>query len=197
MDTIKYVLLERPWPVYLAGSVVVIVLLGLWVKYRRHKLLWRALVVAAVAGAIGLLAHFVDTDGEKIAMSLERMARDVEAGRIAAIKETLDEDCRGLKMSGITITKAQLLLFGKMALGVNKITSVNFVTIETDTDGDKATSEVATNIFTDHPDQLGRPAGVVWRLQWIKRPAGWRILQVEIIDSKPQSDDLKNFKKPS
>ncbi len=195
MDTVKHVLLESPWAVYVVASVVVIVLLGLWVKYRRHKLLWRALVVAAVAAGVGLLAHFVDTDREKIAMSLARMARDVKAGRMAAIKETLDEECRGLKFSGVTISKAQLLLFGGMAIGDSKITLVSFLRVDTDTDGDKATSEVATNIFTNNPE-IPRVV-VVWKLQWIKRPEGWRILQVEIIDSTPQSDDLKNFKKPS
>ncbi len=75
MDTIKYVLLERPWAVYLAASVAVVVLLGLWVKHRRHKLLWRALVVAAVAAGVGLLAHFVDTDREKIAMCVRTFIR--------------------------------------------------------------------------------------------------------------------------
>jgi hypothetical protein len=92
---------------------------------------------------------------------------------VDAAQEYLDDDCGGYGGG-----KEGLLDAARAAMKAYRIKKVGFTRVDVTVEDDRAAVHVGTKITLE-----GGMVPVAWDLQWIKRPAGWRILDV----SEPQT----------
>lgn len=173
MEGLRQAFLEDPLYVYFALGFAELVLAVIWHEKRTRRWSSALVVPPLLAAAVWALSTWVVTDREQIIRATEAIARDVEAGSVAAAEELLDDDYRGWES-----TKAGLLEAGRAALKMYRIEKVGFTRMEVTVEGTEATLHVGTIITLE-----GGKAGIAWDVRWIKCPVGWRILEV----SEPQS----------
>jgi len=184
MDTIETMLFEDPFYLYLALGMGVVLLAGTWFRRRETKwLMWALLLVVAGAGLFAL-ERAVVTDRERIRMALDDIARCVQTGDIDAASEYLDPKFTGWGVGALRMGRAATVLAIKGYRSAYGIAQVKYVGDRPVTllDKDRAEGTVQTVVIYGTGDRTGRVL-LAWKLEWVKRPEGWRIRRAERTDS--------------
>jgi hypothetical protein len=174
MEALRRTFLEDPLYVYVALVFAELVLAAIW--YERRSRRWAMLLLAPVvaAGAVFAVSKLVVTDREQILAAAARIARDLEARSVAAAQEYLDDNYRGLGGD-----KQGALAVGRTAIRTYHIRSIRFTRMDVEVASRQARMHAATIIeLTTHQFGSGG-AALVWEVRWIKRQAGWRIIEVQ------------------
>ncbi len=90
MDQLKELLFERPATIYIVLGAVEVLVLAVWAWRRTSRCGWAALAAPVLAVVVGLIAHYVQSDAEKIAAILDGAIANIEAGKVDAAAECLD-----------------------------------------------------------------------------------------------------------
>jgi hypothetical protein len=184
MDAIETLLFEDPFYLYLALGMGAVLLAGTWFRRRQTKwLLWALLLVVAAAGLFAL-ERAVVTDRERIRLALDDIARCVQAGDIDGASEYLDPKFTGWGVGALRMGRAATVLAIKgyrSAYGIARVQYVGDRPVKL-LDKDRAEGTVQTMVFYGTGDQPGRVM-LAWKLEWVKRPEGWRIRRAERTDN--------------
>jgi hypothetical protein len=174
METLGRTFFEDPLYVYIALVFAELVLAAIW--YERRSRRWAMLLLAPVvaAGAVFAVSTLVVTDREQILAAAARIARDLEGGSVAAAQEYLDDEYRGVGMD-----KQGALALGRTAIQTYHIRSIRFTRMNVEVASRRARMRAATIIEIAAREFGSGQAPLVWEVRWIKRKAGWRIIDVE------------------
>ncbi len=172
-------LFEGPVYAYVVLGIVEVVLAWMWYSRRTARFALALLPAPVLALAVGLTAHFVRTDREKIASALEVIAAAIEAGDVGSAGAFLDEDCRSPYRGGRLIDKEGLLAIARHALARWPVRDIRLGSLQTEVAGPNATTALETRI-TFGGQLGGQTFAMGWRLQWARRGEAWRIVRVEV-----------------
>jgi len=179
MDTVRRYVFESPLNVIIALAIVEVAVVWAWRSRRTRRRAWALLPAPALALALGLTAALVRTDREQIASALKAIAAATESGDIDSAAIYVDPDCRSPGPGRTLISKAVLLEIGRRALDRWQVSDVRVSGVKTNLAGPNATTELRTRVrFRSQGVQQWIFIG--WRVQWAKRPAGWRVMRVEV-----------------
>jgi hypothetical protein len=176
MDSLKALLFENPLKLYLLLAVAEVVVAAFWYSRRTRRWGLGMLVPVLLAVVVALTAHLVMTDREQIAAALKAIAASAEAGDLSAAAGYLDADCVGAGYRGSRLEREELILLGQQALRKYPVQTVRLSNVETKIAGANATTTLNTHVTF----RSGERYRLDWKVQWAKRPAGWRIVAVEL-----------------
>lgn len=180
MAGMSHHLFEDPLYIYILLGIAEIALAWTWYVRRTRQWLLALLPAPVLAAAVALTAHLVVTDAEKIASALEEIAAGVEQGDLAPAELYVDVDCRSPGRGGRIVDKAELLGRARREMDRWKISAARPGSVRTEVAGANATTTLGTRITFSGGQLGGQVFDIGWRLQWARRPAGWRIVRVEI-----------------
>jgi hypothetical protein len=177
MESLGRLFFEDPLYVYITLAFAELVAGAIWHERRSRQWLKALAVPPILAGIVLAVSTLVVTDREQIIQATERIARNVEAGNVAAAEVYLDDDYDGLGFS-----KAGVLAVGKEVLKNYRVKRVGFTRFTVEVTGADAAVRLDTLITLDN----GVRTTLVWDVRWIKRPGGWRILHVAEPQTRPE-----------
>jgi hypothetical protein len=174
METLRTTFFEDPLYVYIALAFAELVLAAIWYERRNRRWTLALLAPVVAGGVVWAVSTMVVTDRERIVSAARRIARDLEVGSVASAGEYLDDNYRGLGLD-----KQGALAAGKAAIGAYRIRSIRFTRLSVEVESRQAAMRAATVIEYSAREFGSAQSPLVWRVRWIKRPVGWRILEVE------------------
>jgi hypothetical protein len=173
MEGLRRALFEDPLYIYIALGFAELVLAVIWHEKRTGRAMAALLVPPVLAVGVWALAAAVVTDREQIIAASEAIARDVESGSLDAAEEYLDDE-----YGGFGGDKQGVLAVTREALKAYPIKKIGFTRMEIAIEEDRAAMHAGTMVTLE-----GGKVPVAFDVEWVKRPAGWRILSV----SEPQT----------
>jgi len=176
MESIKAVLLEDPFSLYVALAIVFVATAAICHERRSRKAPLLLAIPLVLAAAIFSIERLVVTDREKIASAAEEIARSFEEGNAAAILKHLDEDFKA-SFQGKTVSKADVRAIAEATRTRYGISRIKVTKFTTEIESNRAENHAVT-LITYHYQGATNRTSYVWELTWIKRPEGWRILRV-------------------
>ena len=169
MEALKTALFEDPLWIYVALGAVEAILLLRW-RARGTGRIDRALLVAPIlAGLVFITAALVVTDPEQIRAACDEITRAVNRREPASIARYLDTE-----FGGAFHTPDSALRQLDNNIERHNVTNVRFKIMDLDFMEDRAFTKLRTRVMA----ALGS-ASLDWRISWIKRPDGWRIIHVD------------------
>ncbi|MGA2265991.1 MAG: hypothetical protein ABSH10_06115 [Phycisphaerae bacterium] len=170
MDSLRQLFFEDPLYVYITLAFAELVLLVIWHETRSQRWLIALAGPPILAGIVLLVATLVVTDREQLIGAAHAIACDAETGDIAATEAYLDDS-----YSGLGVNKPGVVAIARSFLKKYRVTHVGFTRLTVEVyPGGRATMHAATIISFGSEGSTA----IVWDVQWVKRPAGWRILEV-------------------
>jgi len=180
VDTITRTLFESPFWFVVSLVLVDMILLAMWVRRRTRGLARAAGIVAAVAVVVLVLAAVVVTDRERITDAIELMAQDASAGKVEALERFLDDE---VTVSLVEFGPARTDKAGAVAAAAGSLERLNINKVRVtsvEVDMQPRPLAVVTTVLQGEGAETGRLAVALrWRLRWVRRPEGWRIIVVE------------------
>jgi len=176
MERLERLFFEEPLYVYVTLVFVELVLAAIWHERRSRKLLLLLAVPPVVAGIVFLVSSQVVTDRERIVQAAEAVARDLEAGSVAAAERYLADD-----YSGLGVNKAGAIATGASIIRTYEIGKIKLTKVNVAVDGPVAAMQVTTIITLEG----GARGSLDWQLRWAKRPEGWRIVHIQNPEARP------------
>lgn len=173
----KELLFERPATIYIVLGAVEVVVLAVWARRRTARCAWAALAAPVLAVVVGLIAHYVQSDGEKIAAILDGAIAHVEAGEVDAAAECLDSKFAATDLRGRPVPKGRYVENARRKLRAWPVERIVLLRRETEVSGDSAVTELDTRIIGRKPGE-GVPKAT-WELTWIRRREGWRVTAIK------------------
>jgi len=176
-------------PLWLLGVLAVaeVVTLVVWLARRTRTAGLAAAVPALLAGLVLLVAWLVVTDRERIERGYQAIAADLVAGRTGALQVYLDEDCRvGLDPEArvLALDKADVIRLAERYVAEMKLREIKLSRMTVDVGAGRGESEVTTMIHSDWPDVAGATFAIRWRVTWVEREDGWRVLRAQTTGPK-------------
>ena len=178
MDQLKELLFERPATIYAVLAAVEVVVLAVWAWRRTPRCKWAALAAPGLAVVVGLIAHYVQSDGEKIAAALDEAIAHIEAGDVDAAAACLDSEFTGQGSRGKAVPRDTYVEVSKRILNKWPVKKIARQRLETQIAGNSAMSELDTRIISKRGDVINR---ATWQLTWIRRREGWRVTSLKAI----------------
>lgn len=179
MDRLSEMFFENPVRIYVALGAVEAVVLIVWVL-RRTQWWGRCLLIApVVAVAVGLMAHFVQTDREQIRRFLTTSVVHVEAGDADAAAACLDNDFSVPGPLGQSIPREVFVEYARVVLRTTPLEKIVVHRLDTQVDGRKAATELVVTIVTK---SMGGVRNAKWRIDWVERDKGWRIIRLQAVE---------------
>lgn len=180
MDSLRTALFEDPFYIYLALILVGIAMAGAWYGQRQRVWLLRMLVPVALAVGVCLLERAVVTDREQIRLALEEVAAAAERSDFGTFATFLDEKYHGWggrRAEAVALAEASILKWR-----IHQVQIVGEPEIDI-TGGNLADVSVRTVVhYAGSGSGAGRYA-LRWRMEWVKRPDGWKIRRAATTDS--------------
>ena len=176
MESVRHVLFEDPLPVYLALAVAEAVVAAFWRGRRTRRWALALLAAPLLAGAVALTAWAVETDREQIHAALHEIAAGVRVGDFAPAERRLDPDCRMPAGGRVVVGADKLIALGRAARTRHGVADVAIAGVNLTLDGESARTRLITTVTL----RTGERLLLRWALAWAKRPAGWRIVRVEL-----------------
>ena len=163
---------ENPVPLYVAACFSEIMLVVLW--YRRRKQALTLLLPPAFCALLAIIAASVETDRERIIIITEEIVEYGNRHDMTSAATYLDEDFdyRGKN-------REEAIQRAEEGFEIYKINSITITAIRVEVEGDHAEARINTMMKMDDSEFGRESIPVLWNVQWIKRPQGWRILKVE------------------
>jgi hypothetical protein len=176
MEWLRRALFESPLKLYLLLAVAEMAIAACWYSRRSRRWALALLGPPVLGGIVALTAHLVVTDRERIVAALKDIAASAEAGDLTAAAGDLDPTCVGVDRSGDAIPAPALIALGQRALRTYPVQRVRLRNMVTDIAGANATTRLSTEVTF----RTGERFRLNWKVQWAKRPAGWRITAVDL-----------------
>jgi len=169
-------LFEDPTYVYISLALALAVLAALWHERRDRRLAWAMLAPVAAAMVVFTVERLVVTDREKIASATAEIARAIETRQFGLISRCVDTEFSAQLPVIDRRIKANVVSACKETAEEFNVTKVVAGRMEVDVSGRQAAMRVSTMV---HWGPGGRQrALLVWDVRWIKRPDGWKVLEV-------------------
>ena len=178
MDQLKELLFERPATIYIVLGAVEIVVLAVWAWRRTARCGWATLAAPVLAVVVGLIAHYVQSDGEKIAAILDGAIANIEAGKVDAAAECLDSKFAVPDRQGRPIPKDRYVEMARRTLTRWPVERVVLRRRETEVSGGSAVTELETTIIGKSGEGINK---ATWELTWIRRREGWRVTAIKAV----------------
>jgi len=180
MDALETIFFEKPLYVYLTLGIAAVALGAVW--YGRRKAIWLAAASAAIVLGAGVFVveRLVMTDREQIVAALDEVAAAAQREDVPAAMGYVDREYAGWMRD-----KRHVRLRAEAVVKTRGIRYINFrsgpeVTITQPGQAETRFTVVVYYGKSDPPD--GRVV-LAWRLDWIKRSAGWRIRGADLTGS--------------
>ena len=176
MEMLRRILLENPLPTYGLLVVVELAVLALWAATRRKLWVSLAVVVAFVAVTVAVVARVVVTDREQIAAAIAAAEAHVEAGNADMAVACLDDEFKLVQAPTVLPGSSLHVEFVRKWLIRNPVKEVYIrkLAIEVDVETAETTFKSITIL------ESGEGGKGTWRLRWVKRPSGWRVVALEV-----------------
>lgn len=178
MDQLKELLFERPATIYIVLGAVEVLVLAVWAWRRTSRCGWAALAAPVLAVVVGLIAHYVQSDGEKIAAILDGAIAHVEAGEVDAAAECLDSKFAVPDFQGRPIPKGLYVEMARRTLRRWPVERVILRRRETKVSGNSAVTELDTTIVGKSREGINK---AIWELTWVRRREGWRVTAIKAV----------------
>lgn len=169
METIKRLFLEDPTWVYIILAAGELILAATLYYRRSRRYAWGLIVPVLLGGIVFALDSVVVTDREQIRQTMREIADEFAQGRLDTARKSIDENYYGLRNN-----KSALLAFSEAETSRGRVKSVKITRCRINVVGRRAEMKITTVIHLS--DDLG--GGVMpflWKVNWVKRPEGWRI----------------------
>ena len=167
------IFLENPLSVYITLFFVELILGVFWATNRRRGLLY-ALIVPPLAGAIlGLVAHIVVTDREKILSAVNDISQAISTYETQRIPRYLDDEFRGT-FQGKRILKGDVVALCDANIRVHEISAFVFRNVSLEIKSDTAKMHGSSIITYSRDFKMS----LVWNMDWIKRADKWLIIRI-------------------
>jgi hypothetical protein len=182
LNTLRYILFESPlWLILLA---LVAELIVLWLHQRRGWTSRRPpLIVPVVALLLLLVQWLVVTDSEALRAMTRRLASAVDAPDLDAFMAEIDADFRQREL-----TRDQLAERVRAILERTQIEQASVGAFEIAVNGDTAAVAFRARARIEAGDAGIREYVGRWRLECVRRDAGWRVRGVEHVSSPGLGD---------
>ena len=174
----KELLFERPATIYIVLGAVEVLVLAVWAWRRTSRCRWAALAAPVLAVVVGLIAHYVQTDREKIAAILDGAIANIEAGKVDAAAECLDSEFAGPRLGGRPMPKGLYVEMARRTLRRRPVERIVLRRRETEVSGDSAVTELEATIIGKSGEGLKK---AIWELTWIRRREGWRVTAIKTV----------------
>lgn len=169
MEALKTALFEDPLWIYVALGAVEAILLLRWRARGTGRIDHALLVAPILAGFVFTTAALVVTDREQIRAACDEIARAVNRRELAPVARYLDSEFAG----AFHTPDSAIRQLGN-EIKRHDVTNVRFKIMDLDFMEDQAFMKLRTRVTA----ALGS-ASLNWRISWIKRPDGWRIIHVD------------------
>jgi hypothetical protein len=165
-------LLEDPTYLYVALVFVELALGALWYERRARRWLVSLAIPPLLAVGAFALSELVETDREQILRGADEIAADIQAGRVDALQQWLDD-----KFTGPFGSKNEAIQTARAEIARHRLKDVTILKgLTLDVAGNQARLHMTTVI------QLQENEGKVplmWDIHWIQRGDDWRILEAD------------------
>ncbi len=165
---------ENPLYIYFALALAELVLVVIWYEKRTSRWVLSLVIPVVLAGVVGLVAHLVVTDRERIIAAVKDIARSVESGQLQQLPDHLDRDFTA-RLEGLRVGKRQVVALCNSRISRWRIRRVSFAKMKVEVASEEAKMHVVT-ILTYGEDSRRTP--LIWDAVWIKRGGSWLILRV-------------------
>jgi ketosteroid isomerase-like protein len=182
MESLSRHLLESPVYVYAAGALAETLLLARWYLRRTRGRLAALAPVPVLVLGVALIDHFIQTDRERIAASLKAIAAALERHDVSAAAEYLDPACRAPASGERFLDREELIARARRAIATYGVRAVSVRDVQTEVSGAIGTTRLTSRVTFGGGTLTGQSLSIAWVLQWARRPAGWRIVRVEVTD---------------
>ncbi len=175
MDPLKTALFEDPLGIYIALGTAEVVLLLIW-RTRRIKRSAAALAAGAIlAGIVLLVAALVVTNREQIQSACDEIAEAVNHRDLASVGRHLDENFVGPYQP-----TEKLIRLADNAIRQYNLNTISLRILNLELTDRQAIMKLRTwfRVGTAGDEEIGH-AVLDWKIFWIKRPNGWRIIEVD------------------
>lgn len=187
METIREMLFENPWPIYVVLALTEFVLAGLWWSRRDKKILQWMIAPLVLAVAVFVLERIVVTDREQITINTNEIGRLIQSGQVEGLKTYLDENIRVklADMGSDTANRDQVIQMGKAVLTQNPVAKISFLGLKVEPSGSLAEESVTTIIDFAGGELKDQKRAVKWIVRWGKKDGRWLINFAEAREAKP------------
>jgi hypothetical protein len=178
MATLRKLLFEDPFWLYVFLGVVELALLELWRRRRTGQAARRLLVPLVAAGLVFTVATLVVTRRERLVSTLEAMAQQARQVNVNGVAPYLADDFHFVS-ERLRFDKGQSLQAARVAIAKNGVQSVVFKSHTMEIAGDRATVRAVTQILGSAEFMDARNPLVVWTFYWRYGPDGWKLTQAD------------------
>ncbi|HOD83362.1 MAG: hypothetical protein BWX88_02911 [Planctomycetes bacterium ADurb.Bin126] len=172
METIKSTLFEDPMYLYVALVFAELALGALWYERRTRRWLVSLAIPPLLAVGAYALSELVETDREQILRAVDEIAADVQAGRVDALQQWIDDQFAGhfgSKKEAIETARAEIARHPLKDVTVLKGLSLEIV-------GGRARLHMTTVIQLR---EIENKMPLIWDIRWIARGDHWRVLEAD------------------
>lgn len=182
MERLKTTFFEDPTVVYAILAFVELLLAAVWFSRRDGRSALRLLYPLLAGLLVFAVARLVVTDREYLTAAMHEIAADCAAGRVDAAGRYLDAQAQvdlPPPYGGTNLNREQALAVGRKAIKALGVDDVRFTKLTVNVENDAAVVHAATLIrFRKAPGEGGNTS-LIWDLEWVERPDGWRIVRVK------------------
>lgn len=177
MNALRYILLESPlWLILIALIAELIVL---WLHQRRGWTSWRPpFIVPAVAVLLLVVQWLVVTDHEALRNLTRRLANAVDASDLNAFMQDIDADFRLGEMTRAALSERMHAILER-----TQIEQAGVGAFEITVNGDTAAVAFRARARFEAGEAGIREYVGRWRLDCVRRDAGWRVRGLEHVGS--------------
>jgi len=177
VDTLRIIFLEEPVYLCVALGIVELLMLVVFLKRRTRRTGWALLPAAVLAASVLVLAALVETDREKIDTATHEIVAAFNAGRPEDAARYLDDEI-SVTFAGQRFTRETVIGHARRVMKNRKVTRVVLLQpLETNPDAGRADQSVKVKVAWGEGAQ--KQLFMKWKVQWIRRADGWRIIEAE------------------
>ena len=177
METLRCWFFEDPLYLYVLLAIGAGLLAIGWRARRTRRSAMLLIVPPVLAIGVFALELAVVTDRERIIGAAEHIARDLQAGSLAAAEQYLDE-----RFAGPYGTREEALAEARRTLEQHKPKAIELADLEVTVSGRDAEMSVTTVVEFGAGMLAGRRLPLGWEVHWVKVTQGgrkvWRIRSV-------------------
>ncbi len=185
METLRTLLFEDPFYLYVSlGALAVLLLVTAVLRRSRRALVW-ALVAMALGGGVYAMERLVETDREQIAAAYAALAADAAAHRTEAFDRHIDRDYIGFEFAGYDVGRTATLLLARFVMERYNVQSVHITRMDITVHGDTADARINTIVRFGSGDAEGVYV-LRWKnMEWVRRDDGWKLRRAALPELDP------------
>jgi hypothetical protein len=169
--------LENPIYVYMVLALALIALAAVWYERRSRRVLAVMLVPVVLAAVVAVLDWAVVTDREKIEAAADKIAEAISSHQYEQMLPYIDRDFTArVPLLGVRMDRSDVVAACKAQVARHQVSSIATGKVEVTLSGRDATMVARTMVHWSAQGAQKMP--MVWTIRWIRRPDGWKVLEV-------------------